>query len=63
MDIFLKASMIALFLLLGCGQSIHGTANIGETINEYLGITPYLTETEYDIGTAITFNILRKKKI
>ncbi|GEL78353.1 hypothetical protein [Tenuibacillus multivorans] len=41
---------VVLFLLVSCGQESSGTADISEKINEYLGVTPYLPETEYPIG-------------
>lgn len=42
-----------LFLLIGCGQSSNGNADISEKINDYLAITPYLPQTDYEIGTVI----------
>lgn len=50
--IFLKKYIliVMLFLLVGCGQSTSGSGDISEEINEYLGVTPYLPETDYPIG-------------
>lgn len=46
-----KVLLVAmLVMLVSCGQSADKTADINEPIEDALGITPYLPETDYPIG-------------